>query len=46
MFLVDPTLDPEVKKRVRDGVVRGHFKPEFLNRLDEVVCSTRSARTS
>ncbi|CAA9392935.1 ATP-dependent chaperone ClpB [uncultured Nocardioides sp.] len=36
-FLVDPTLDPEVKKDSVMGVVRAHFKPEFLNRLDEVV---------
>ena len=35
-FLVDPGLSPEVKKSVM-GVVRAHFKPEFLNRLDEVV---------
>jgi len=37
MFLVDPTLSPEQKKESVMGVVRGHFKPEFLNRLDEVV---------
>jgi len=36
-YLVDPTLDPEQKKESVMGVVRGHFKPEFLNRLDEVV---------
>jgi ATP-dependent Clp protease ATP-binding subunit ClpB len=36
-FLVDPTLEPEQKKESVMGVVRGHFKPEFLNRLDEVV---------
>ena len=36
-FLVDPTIDPEVKKESVMGVVRAHFKPEFLNRLDEVV---------
>ncbi|WP_439937364.1 ATP-dependent chaperone ClpB [Nocardia sp. N13] len=36
-FLVDPTLDPEAKKQSVMGVVRAHFKPEFLNRLDEVV---------
>jgi ATP-dependent Clp protease ATP-binding subunit ClpB len=36
-FLVDPGLSPEVKKESVMGVVRGHFKPEFLNRLDEVV---------
>ncbi len=36
-FLVDPILEPEVKKESVMGVVRAHFKPEFLNRLDEVV---------
>ncbi|WP_374457123.1 ATP-dependent chaperone ClpB [Nocardioides sp.] len=36
-FLVDPTMEPEAKKQSVMGVVRAHFKPEFLNRLDEVV---------
>ena len=36
-FLVDPSLMPETKKQSVMGVVRSHFKPEFLNRLDEVV---------
>jgi len=36
-FLVDPLMEPEVKKDSVMGVVRSHFKPEFLNRLDEVV---------
>ncbi|QIX25396.1 ATP-dependent chaperone ClpB [Nocardioides sp. JQ2195] len=36
-FLVDPALSPEVKHESVMGVVRGHFKPEFLNRLDEIV---------
>jgi ATP-dependent Clp protease ATP-binding subunit ClpB len=36
-FLVDPIMEPEVKKESVMGVVRAHFKPEFLNRLDEVV---------
>ncbi len=36
-FLVDQTLEEGVRRdRVMD-VVRGAFKPEFLNRLDEVV---------
>ena len=37
MFLVDPTLSPEAKREAVMGVVRSSFKPEFLNRLDEVV---------
>ncbi|MCF2526648.1 ATP-dependent chaperone ClpB [Yinghuangia soli] len=36
-FLVDQTLEPaEQKARVLE-VVRGSFKPEFLNRLDDIV---------
>ncbi len=37
MFLVDPTLDEEKKRDSVMAVVRQSFKPEFLNRLDEVV---------
>ena len=36
-FLADQTLDAETKRKAVDGVVRGAFKPEFLNRLDEIV---------
>jgi ATP-dependent Clp protease ATP-binding subunit ClpB len=36
-FLVDPVLDEEKKRDSVMAVVRSHFKPEFLNRLDEVV---------
>jgi ATP-dependent Clp protease ATP-binding subunit ClpB len=36
-FLVDPLLDPEQKRSSVMSVVRSTFKPEFLNRLDEVV---------
>jgi ATP-dependent Clp protease ATP-binding subunit ClpB len=36
-FLVDPLLDPEKKKESVLAVVRSSFKPEFLNRLDEIV---------
>src|SRR5262245_9776563 len=36
-FLVDPTLDPEAKRDSVLSVVRASFKPEFLNRLDEIV---------
>jgi ATP-dependent Clp protease ATP-binding subunit ClpB len=37
MFLVDPTLDDEKKRDAVMAVVRQSFKPEFLNRLDEIV---------
>ena len=36
-YLVDPSLTTEVKHSSVMNVVRQHFKPEFLNRLDEVV---------
>ena len=36
-YLVDPTLDEEKKRESVMTVVRQSFKPEFLNRLDEVV---------
>jgi ATP-dependent Clp protease ATP-binding subunit ClpB len=36
-FLVDPTLDDEKKRDAVMAVVRQSFKPEFLNRLDEIV---------
>ena len=37
MFLVDPLLDEEKKRDSVMSVVRQSFKPEFLNRLDEIV---------
>jgi ATP-dependent Clp protease ATP-binding subunit ClpB len=36
-FLVDPTLDEDAKHESVMAMVRQAFKPEFLNRLDEVV---------
>ncbi|WP_285320286.1 ATP-dependent chaperone ClpB [Pseudarthrobacter sp. lyk4-40-TYG-27] len=36
-FLVDQTLDPEAKRHAVMATVNASFKPEFLNRLDEVV---------
>ena len=36
-FLVDPTMAPEAKHGAVMGAVRAQFKPEFLNRLDEIV---------
>ncbi|MEO6509783.1 MAG: AAA family ATPase, partial [Nocardioides sp.] len=37
MYLVDPTMEPEKKRESVLAVVRQSFKPEFLNRLDEIV---------
>lgn len=36
-FLVDPLLDDEAKRASVMTTVRQAFKPEFLNRLDEIV---------
>ncbi|WNI30825.1 ATP-dependent chaperone ClpB [Streptomyces sp. ITFR-6] len=36
-YLVDPLTKPEEKKNQVLGVVRASFKPEFLNRLDDLV---------
>ncbi len=36
-YLVDPLLDDEQKRSSVMSAVRAAFKPEFLNRLDEVV---------
>ncbi len=36
-FLIDPTLDTSAKRDAVMAAVRAAFKPEFLNRLDEVV---------
>ena len=36
-FLIDPELDDAQKKEAVLTMVRAHFKPEFLNRLDDIV---------
>ena len=36
-FLADPTVSEDVKRDQVMGVVRASFKPEFLNRLDDIV---------
>ena len=36
-YLVDPTMEPGAKREAVMAAVRTAFKPEFLNRLDEVV---------
>jgi len=36
-FLVDPVLDDAAKREAVMGAVRSAFKPEFLNRLDDIV---------
>ena len=39
--LIEPGLSDEVISQRVMGVVRGHFRPEFLNRVDEVVVFSR-----
>ncbi len=36
-YLIDPTVDQHTKKEAVLAAVRTAFKPEFLNRLDEIV---------
>lgn len=36
-FLIDPELTEEQKREGVMTMVRAHFKPEFLNRLDDIV---------
>jgi ATP-dependent Clp protease ATP-binding subunit ClpB len=36
-FLIDPTLSDEKKRNGVMDIVRASFKPEFLNRLDDIV---------
>jgi ATP-dependent Clp protease ATP-binding subunit ClpB len=36
-YLADPALDEATKEAAVMGVVRKQFRPEFLNRLDEIV---------
>ena len=36
-FLADPTLDADEKRQAVMSAVRASFKPEFINRLDEIV---------
>jgi ATP-dependent Clp protease ATP-binding subunit ClpB len=35
--IADPTLTDDQRREAVLAVVRGHFKPEFLNRLDDIV---------
>jgi ATP-dependent Clp protease ATP-binding subunit ClpB len=37
MYLIDPSLDDDTRREAVMSLVRATFKPEFLNRLDEVI---------
>jgi len=39
-YLVDPGLSPEAKEQAVRAAVQQSFKPEFLNRLDDIVIFT------
>jgi ATP-dependent Clp protease ATP-binding subunit ClpB len=43
--LIDPDLPDEVVDELVMGVVRSHFRPEFLNRVDDVVVFSRLSRS-
>ncbi|MEZ5110252.1 MAG: AAA family ATPase [Microbacteriaceae bacterium] len=36
-ILIDPTIDAEAKREAVNALVRQAFKPEFINRLDDIV---------
>ena len=36
-FLTDATMNREDQEKAVNEIVRGHFKPEFLNRIDDIV---------
>ena len=42
--LIDPSLPTEVIESRVMGAVRGHFRPEFLNRVDDIVVFGRLSR--
>ncbi|MFM7013788.1 MAG: ATP-dependent Clp protease ATP-binding subunit [Actinomycetota bacterium] len=44
-FLIDPELNDEAKREGVLAMVRAHFKPEFLNRLDAIVVFSALDRT-
>jgi ATP-dependent Clp protease ATP-binding subunit ClpB len=43
-FLIDPELTDEQKRLGVMEIVRSHFKPEFLNRLDDIVVFSALSR--
>ncbi|MCK6626624.1 MAG: ATP-dependent Clp protease ATP-binding subunit [Anaerolineae bacterium] len=36
-YLADPQLSPEAAREMAEAAVKEHFRPEFLNRLDEII---------
>jgi ATP-dependent Clp protease ATP-binding subunit ClpB len=44
-LLIDPEFNDEERREGVMHIVRGHFKPEFLNRLDDIVIFSTLDRT-
>ena len=44
-FMTDASLTREAKEAAVNEVVRGHFKPEFLNRIDDIVIFNALSRS-
>ena len=44
-LLIDPEFNDEERREGVMHIVRGHFKPEFLNRLDDIVVFSTLDRT-
>ena len=44
-LLIDPEFNDDERREGVMHIVRGHFKPEFLNRLDDIVIFTALDRT-
>ena len=44
-FMTDASLSREAKEAAVNEVVRGHFKPEFLNRIDDIVIFNALSRS-
>ncbi len=36
-YIIDENLSDEEKSQALDKALKGHFKPEFLNRIDEII---------
>ncbi len=43
-FMADPSMSPEERRNQVMAVVKDHFRPEFLNRLDEIVLFDEPSR--
>jgi ATP-dependent Clp protease ATP-binding subunit ClpB len=43
-FILDPDLDDAMIRERVMGAVRGHFRPEFLNRIDDILLFDRLTR--